>query len=162
MSTDKREDLAFLKEKGFKWNPAYDIICSYMADNENKGLVMVGSCGTGKSIILNSALPILFNMSRFVMCPVTAYDLSAHNFRKLLQRKFIAIDEIGREFIGNDYGSKFEMLEIIADHCEKNGKLLFLTSNLSYEALLTRYGEPCIDRLKKICKWVEFTGESCR
>lgn len=149
----------------FQWYKSYESVAEWLTDNENKGIVLIGSTGTGKSRILNSTIPIAFSMLKpngIIVQPVTSYDLSANNFRRLLERKYISIDEIGRECVGNDYGIKFEMLEIIADHCEKHGKLFFATTNLTYKQLIERYGEPCIMRLRKLCKWVEVTGQSMR
>lgn len=149
----------------FEWFMSYNSVAEWMVDNNSQGLILIGNTGTGKSRLLNSVIPIAFSLLEpkpLIIQPVCAYDLSTANFRKLLDKTFIAIDEIGREPVGNDYGSKFEMLEIIADHCEKQGKLFFATTNLSYDQLIIRYGEPCVLRLKKLCKWVEITGKSKR
>ena len=149
----------------FKWFASYEPVAEWLTDNETKGLILIGSTGTGKSRILNSTIPIAFSMLQpngIIIQPVTSYDLSATNFRRLLEKQYISIDEIGRECIGNDFGSKFEMLEIIADHCEKHGKLFFATTNFTYKQLIERYGEPCIMRLRKLCKWVEVVGDNMR
>lgn len=150
--------------KEFEWLQNYDKVAQWLCDNESMGIILLGYTGTGKSRFLNSTIPIAFSLLErpLIIQPVCAYDLSTQNFRKLLEKTFIAIDEIGREPVGNDYGSKFEMLEIIADHCEKYGKLFFATTNFTYDQLLARYGEPCLKRLIKLCKWIEFTSKSKR
>jgi len=149
----------------FKWEKEYQGVAEWLVNNKGKGLCMIGASGKGKSRIMYSTVPIgmyALSPSR-ILRPVKAYDLHPSMFRSYLaETTYIAIDEIGREPLANEYGVKYEMLEIVADHCEHYGKLLFLTSNIPYENLVLRYGQPCVDRITKICKTIIFTGETNR
>ena len=39
---------------------------------------------------------------------------------------------------------------------------MFITTNLTEEQILSRYGERTLDRLRQLCLTVRFTGESLR
>ena len=44
----------------FVWLPEYDQIVDWMTNTNDKGLMLMGDCGRGKSLILNYVLPVLF------------------------------------------------------------------------------------------------------
>ena len=48
------------------------------------------------------------------------------------------------------------------DAAERYNRPMFITTNLTEEQILARYGERTLDRLGHLCKTVKFTGESLR
>ena len=72
------------------------------------------------------------------------------------------LDDIGVEADINDYGTKRLAFDEIIDNAEKTGNLLVITSNLSGEQLLAKYGERATERIKSTTKRILFTGESMR
>ena len=52
--------------------PEYDEVIDWMTNTGDKGLMLMGDCGRGKSIILNGVLPVLFKMKDKVLQPVHA------------------------------------------------------------------------------------------
>ena len=63
--------------KNFEYLDEYDSVVKWMVNTDGKGLLMAGSCGRGKSVILNGVLPLLFR-ARFnkVLRPVAARNLN--------------------------------------------------------------------------------------
>jgi DNA replication protein DnaC len=45
----------------YKHLSAYDEIIDWMVDTKGKGLILMGECGLGKSTILKSVIPAIFN-----------------------------------------------------------------------------------------------------
>jgi DNA replication protein DnaC len=158
-----------IDKKNFKWLPEYDQVAAYLSNNQGKGLAMLGNSGRGKSIILFRILPVLFRMLRSEGCPnglivkpLPAFDLSKTDVFAYSKRKIFAIDELGREPKFNDYGEKYEALDYIIDNAERNAKLLYFTTNSKPKGIEDRYGKHFLDRLNKLCTFIEFVGPSLR
>ena len=56
--------------------PEYDEIIDWMTNTDDKGLMLMGDCGRGKSVILNYVLPVLFRIKNRVLLPVHAQDMA--------------------------------------------------------------------------------------
>ncbi|MCF8218676.1 MAG: hypothetical protein K9J21_06810 [Bacteroidales bacterium] len=154
----KQTDKTF---KDFKYLPEYDKIVDWMFDTQGRGLCLTGDVGRGKSTILLNVLPVLFKLKNKILHPVTA-DMLPENYKTLLKRKFVGIDEFGVEPVTNDYGQKFEAFNTVINDAEMKLKPLFLTTNLSSSEINDRYGERTIDRIDRLCKIVKFQGQSLR
>ena len=101
--------------------PEYDEVIDWMTNTDDKGLMLMGDCGRGKSVILNGVLPVLFRMKNRVLQPVHAQNFSAEvpnqrlawgerpatHLDRLLTNGYPAIDELGIEPMMNDYGEKY-------------------------------------------------------
>lgn len=156
--------------------PEYDEIIEWMTDTDDKGLMLAGDCGRGKSIILNYVLPVLFRLKSRILLPVHAQDIckelpnqqSYYGQRpqtyldRLLNSPFPSIDELGVESMMNDYGEKSEGFNMILNAAERYHRPVFITTNLDEEHLLNRYGDRTADRLTHLCRTVHFVGESLR
>ena len=42
------------------WLPEYEEVARWLADNQGKGLLCIGNCGRGKTVITRDVLPLLF------------------------------------------------------------------------------------------------------
>ncbi len=157
--------------------PEYEDIIDWMTDTKDKGLLLIGDCGRGKSLILNYVLPVLFRMKEkgfravhaqemykehpnqqyygFYQRPVTYLDL-------LLKSHYPAIDELGVEGQYNDYGEKSEGFNLILNAAERYHRPVFVSTNLTEEDILNRYGERTLDRLMHLCRTIRFKGDSLR
>jgi len=157
IETFKKIDKTFNK---FEWLPEYDQITEWMTDTKGKGLALFGSVGRGKTVINTFILPVLFRHAwRKVVIPKTAIELT----RETINSNWaLSIDDIGTENIVNDYGTKIDIVTEAINHAEHKSKLLFLTSNLTEKELINRYGLRTLDRIKRLCKIVIFTGKSLR
>lgn len=157
--------------------PEYNEVIEWMTSTNGKGLLLIGDCGRGKSLILNYVLPVLFRMKGCGFRTVHAQDLyKEHPYQQyygyyqrpatyldLLEKaKFPAVDELGVEGQYNDYGEKTEGFNLILNAAERYLRPVFVSTNLTEEELLNRYGERTLDRLMHLCKTVRFKGESLR
>ncbi len=161
----------------FQWLDEYSHIKSWIMNTEGKGLLLMGSCGRGKSVIASGVIPVLFRMKGKYLRPVHAQDMTKptpqqpylaygqrpETWLDYLQRcSFPIIDELGVEMQMNDYGEKCEGFNLVINAAERYNRPMFITTNLTEEQILARYGERTLDRLGHLCKTVKFTGDSLR
>ena len=157
--------------------PEYFEVKHWMLDTKGKGLLLMGSCGRGKSVIASGVIPVLFRMKGYTLHPVHAQDMNKptpqqpylgygqrpETWLDYLQRSnFPIIDELGVEMQVNDYGEKCEGFNLVINAAERFNRPMFITTNLTEEQILARYGERTLDRLAHLCKTVRFSGESLR
>ena len=155
----------------------YYQIFSWMQNTEGKGLLLMGSCGRGKSVIASGIIPVLFRMRGMILHPVHAQDMHKptpqqpylgygqrpETWLDYLQRtKFPIIDELGSEMAFNDYGEKCEGFNLVINAAERYNRPMFITTNLTEDQILSRYGERTLDRLVHLCLTVKFSGQSLR
>lgn len=145
------------------WNEHnYRPIVDWMSDNHGKGLLMLGGCGLGKSLIGMYILPLLINdVHKKIVNIYNAQELN-QKIDEILRLHIIYIDDIGTEDNLNSYGNKRMPFAELCDAAEKKGKLLILSTNLTVKEMTLRYGERVVDRLIAITKVVPFMGDSLR
>lgn len=90
-----------------EWNENnYRPIVDWMADNKGKGLLMLGGCGLGKSLIGMYILPLLIkDVHRKVVNIFNAQELNK-KIDEILNMHIVYIDDIGTEDNLNSYGNK--------------------------------------------------------
>lgn len=157
--------------------PEYAAITEWMTATKGQGLLLMGDCGRGKSVIITGVVPVLLTMKGYCSVSIHAddfcrpypfaastagYDPKMSNLDYLLRSPFPIIDELGVEPLVNDYGEKWEGFNRIVNSAERYLRPLFVTTNLTKEELLRRYGERTFDRLSRLCCVVEFSGDSLR
>ena len=149
--------------KKAEWNERnYRPIVDWMTDNKGRGLLMVGSCGLGKSLIGKYILPYLIrDACRKVVNVFNAQELNSKP-DEIIGYHIIYIDDIGTENVSNIYGNKRIPFMELCDATEQKGKLLMCSTNLTIEELKEKYGDRTVDRLKSTTKVVPFIGESLR
>lgn len=145
------------------WNEAnYRPIVNWMTDNQGRGLLMIGNCGLGKSLIGKYILPYLIRDScRKVVNIFSAQELN-NKPDEILSYHIVYIDDIGTENVSNIYGNKRIPFMELCDAAEQKGKLLICSTNLTLDELSEKYGERTIDRLRATTKVVPFVGQSLR
>lgn len=142
--------------------PEYDQVIDWMANNQGKGLLLAGSCGRGKSIILMGVLPILMNRKFNKILTTYHADQIPAQVDQIKRKWAIAIDEVGHEPHVNDYGVRIEGFNTIMNEAERRAALLFLSTNLNAQQITDRYGVRTTDRMLGLCRVVRFTGLSLR
>lgn len=144
------------------WLPEYSEIASWLEGNNGLGLLCYGNCGRGKSLICGKIIPILLH--HYCRKIVSCYDSQTMNNNpdEVKNKHIIYIDDVGIENISVKYGEKRLVFPEIVDEAEKKGKLLILSTNLSKDEILQKYGERTMDRLNAITKRVRFVGKSLR
>ncbi len=145
------------------WNESnYRPVVDWMTNNQGRGLLMIGNCGLGKSLIGKYILPYLIRVScRKVVNVFSAQELN-NKPDEILTYHIIYIDDIGTENISNIYGNKRIPFMELCDAAEQKGKLLICSTNLTLDELTEKYGERTIDRLRATTKVVPFVGRSLR
>lgn len=144
------------------WNEEYDDVCKWLTDNNGRGMLVIGTCGTGKTLICGKIIPVLINcLCNLIVYPYNSQDMN-QRLDDIKSKHLIYIDDIGIENISNQYGNKRMAFPEIVDDAEKKSKILIGTSNLSIEELEAKYGVRTIDRLRAIVDIVVFTGTSLR
>ena len=157
--------------------PEYDEIIDWMHDTRGLGLLLIGDCGRGKSIIATCLVPVLLGIKNLNTYPVHADDFNkpypfaantmgmdpkSSNLDYLTKCPYPVIDELGVETLINDYGERYEGFNRIINAAERYFRPMFVSTNLSKDEMLNRYGERTLARTKPLCPIVESRGESLR
>lgn len=141
--------------------PEHDEIIDWMMDTKGKGLILVGDCGRGKSSIITGVIPVIFNMKYGkLIFPMPATEML--NAKNLLQTSFYCIDDVGTESIKNNFGEKSEVFASVMDDAERRFKPVFISTNLTGQQIIDRYGKRTMDRIVRLCRIIKFKGNSFR
>lgn len=140
----------------------------------NKGIMLVGKYGCGKTLILQSLMQVYNTVIRTmnVRKPIFEFQKSTHLQRILLAKGIecyakrpLLIDELGREpkqvmDFGNE---KSPLIELLCDRYDR-GAWTMATSNFTLDTLSsdTHYGRMTGDRLSAMFNIVELKGNSKR
>lgn len=145
-----------------QWLPEYDDVVAWLENNEGRGLLCLGNCGRGKTLVCSRFIPVLEYLfyKKFVSC-YDAIDLN-NKIDEMKQKNLVSVDDIGTESEYLRYGEHRQPFSELVDSSEKTGMLLLLTTNLTTEQLKQRYGIHTYDRLHKLTKVVQFIGDSLR
>jgi DNA replication protein DnaC len=151
-----------LQEVGFEWLPEYGEIAAWLENSRGLGLFLHGSCGRGKSMLARYVIPAI--LLKYCAKKMTCYDSREMNrlTDEVLSKRLISLDEIGVENVSVDYGNRRDAFFEVMDSVEKEGKLVVVSTNLSGEEVLRRYGERVFERIVATTKQVEFKGGSLR
>lgn len=148
--------------KDFNWLPEYEKIIEWMVNPNKKGLLLSGDPGRLKTITTTLIFPVLWHqLYGFIVKPVEASEIEL-NMQLFKNSPIINIDDVGTEPTINDFGSKYEPFSRLVDFCEKNSKILIITTNYSRKEMWTRYGTRTVDRLDLLCEPIPFKGDSFR
>lgn len=148
--------------KQYQPQPEYKEVVNWLENNNSKGLLLYGNCGRGKSFIARYVIPaILLKYRQKAFTIVNATDMN-EMINELKYKKYLVIDDLGCEFTANIYGNKRNAFDEIIDAAEQRGNLLVITSNLTIDELMQRYGERVLGRLKALTTRISFTGDSLR
>lgn len=152
-----------VNENDFEMLPEYKEVIQWLSASQGKGILMTGANGRGKTAILKGVIPLIFKSRGYNLRVLNSTEINPNDFHEYLRKKkFIAIDEVGKDSIIKDYGNVKDPVEAAIDHCEDHIKLLLMTSNLTAEQIKSRYGNRTLDRIRRLCKIVVFKGESFR
>lgn len=146
----------------YTWLNEYDDIAEWCENNNGRGLLIMGNCGLGKTLICGKILPILINHYCQKVIYITNAQLLNKDIDFILKQHLIYIDDIGTESVSVKFGERRLPFAELVDEAEKKGKLLIITTNLTPEEIEEKYGTRTIDRLHSITKAVKLSGKSFR
>lgn len=142
--------------------PEYDAIIDWMIDTKGKGLILSGSCGRGKTVIISYVIPLLFNHCfGKIIHPINAEDIP-QEIKQYKKQWIYCIDDLGTESQVNNFGEKCEGFSTLMNIAENRIKPVFISTNLNSKEIITRYGVRTLDRIIRLCYPVKFEGESLR
>lgn len=128
-----------------QWLPEYDAVADWLSDNQGKGLMCIGDCGRGKTVITRDILSVLFAKTIRVRFqdgttghPVYNYFLAKElksRWAEVERCKIVCVDDVGTEAIAKVYGETHNYFSELVDLCNDRDKLLICSTNLSQEQL---------------------------
>jgi DNA replication protein DnaC len=128
-----------------QWLPEYDGVVEWLADNQGKGLMCIGDCGRGKTIITRDILPVIFKRyitiqysDGWVGHPPYNYFLAKElksRWAEIERCKVICVDDVGTEPIAKVYGETHNYFSELVDLCNDRDKLLICSTNLTQAQL---------------------------
>lgn len=145
--------------------PAF--ICEF--EEAKKGLLLIGTVGTGKSTVLKAMACAMD--AEYLSVPELAVMFSKRGADALMQvvneaQKWdLFLDDLGAEKDLKSYTNAFPIEEIIFkryDLWKACGARLHLSTNLSGDQIEERYGVRVRDRLREMTTVVSCTGRSLR
>lgn len=181
--------LAYAIGPSAQWLPEYDEVADWLSDNQGKGLMCIGDCGRGKTVITRDILSVLFAKTIRVRFqdgttghPVYNYFLAKElksRWAEVERCKIICVDDVGTEAIAKVYGETHNYFAELVDICNDRDKLLICSTNLTqvqlfggrdddpesptYNQILpARYDQRIFSRLVGNTVRVWFEGEDLR
>ena len=128
-----------------QWLPEYDLVAEWLADNQGKGLMCIGDCGRGKTVITRDILPQIFKhyitiqySDGWVGHPPYNYFLAKElksRWSEIERCKVICVDDVGTEPIAKVYGETHNYFSELVDLCNDRDKLLICSTNLTQAQL---------------------------
>ena len=109
-----------------QWLPEYDAVADWLSDNQGKGLMCIGDCGRGKTIITRDILPLVFKnyiqihdtRDDYWYHPVYSYFQAKElksRWDEIVRGKVICIDDVGTEPIAKVYGETHNYFSELVD-----------------------------------------------
>jgi len=151
---------------------ALSFICTYLQKCEGvdhkKGIMIVGDIGTGKTLMLKTAIKIIekHTIKRFKQLhskEVAEAIKEAESGIRSLKKMPMLIDDIGKEQKeAKDYGSAFNPIPDLFALRWDFGSWTFATCNYNFDDLVNFYGRSTVDRMNQMFNIITLKGESRR
>lgn len=134
-----------------------------LLENTNgKHLCLLGSCGTGKTLLATKIIPLIFNASfKKIFKVIKACDLN-DRLQEVKSYPFVVIDDFGTESTAVNFGNKVEVFNEVIDSVEGRKCFFVLTSNLDANQIKQKYGVRTYDRLRGLFKVIQVNEKSMR
>jgi len=148
--------------KEFVWLPEYNHVAAWLHNNEGRGLCLYGTNGSGKTILIQKAIPLLIlrHCSKVIRC-FNYFDLNNHA-DNIINLRLLSIDDAGMEQEGIIYGNKRWVFPEIMDIAEKKKNVVLISSNLNGQGFCDKYGVRTFERIVATTKRIEFNYKSLR
>lgn len=137
-------------------------VIEYLADTQGKHLLLLGSCGTGKTLLATKIIPLIF-MSKLgkIFKVIKACDLN-DRLQEAKEYPFVVIDDFGTESTAVNFGNKVEAFNEVIDSVEGRKCFFVVTSNLDANQIKQKYGVRTYDRLRGLFKVIQVNEKSMR
>jgi len=144
----------------------------------NKGLLLMGKTGTGKTVYLKSLALMMGYTNNFKFKIYTGFDMEhiyqldsnnmkVFNLEQALKSKMFGIDDLGEEHTtikryGTEINVGIDTLTKRHRAFTDNGYLTFATSNLNSTTLANKYGARIESRVHEMFNLIGVKGEDLR
>lgn len=164
-----------------EWLPEYEQVADWLADNKGKGLLCIGDCGRGKTIITTRILPQLIatgvirceDGSRLARPEVFGARDLKERMEEILRQRIVIIDDLGTEPVARVFGETHNYFNELVNEIERRGKMLICSTNLTVEQLFGyetpsgqymegHYDERTKSRINKLTRRIYFEGDDMR
>lgn len=137
-------------------------VFKYFEDTNGKHLCLLGTCGTGKTLLATKIIPLIFcaNFQK-IFKVIKACDLS-ERLQEAKSYPFVVIDDFGTESTAVNYGNKVEAFNEVIDSVEGRKCFVVVTSNLDANQIKQKYGVRTYDRLRGLFKVIQVNEKSMR
>lgn len=137
-------------------------VIKYLQDTRGKHLLLLGSVGTGKTLIATKLIPLLiFANFKKIFKVYKATDLS-EELNEAKKYPFVVIDDFGTETTAVNYGNKVEAFSEWLDSVEGRDCYVIATTNLDANQIKAKYGVRTYDRLRGLFKVIQVNEKSMR
>jgi hypothetical protein len=132
----------------------------------DKGIFLMGSLGSGKTIMLRGLTKVIGKLTDRLFQYISAYDLSKKviaNGTEPYSRAPYMIDDLGKENnVIKDYGTDCRpMVELFASRYD-NGAITFVTTNYNMKTFADKYGDQTVERWLEMFNFIEMKSKSRR
>jgi hypothetical protein len=134
--------------------------------NIDKGILLQGSIGTGKTILLRGFAGVIGKVLDRNFEYYSAFDINRLIVKEGIEKyskRPLLIDDLGKEQeIVKDYGTDVRpILELFASRYD-TGAITFLTTNYNNETFVKKYGAQTVDRFIETFNFIQLNGKSRR
>lgn len=137
-------------------------VIKYLENTHGKHLCLLGSCGTGKTLLATKIIPLLFSANlQKIFKVIKACDLS-ERLQEAKSYPFVVIDDFGTESTAVNFGNKVEAFNEVIDSVEGRKCFVVVTSNLDANQIKQKYGVRIYDRLRGLFKVIQVNDKSMR
>lgn len=151
------------------------IVLWYCNDNRfkgniNKGIILSGNCGTGKTMTIEILFDIIEFGDKKKPLLINVRDLQSiymkndiDSIDRLKKRFLIMIDDVGVESTDvKNYGNTLEPFNDLFDYRYRNRLETIITTNLTPEKIKEFYGDRILDRFKEMFNEYVYEFKSLR
>jgi DNA replication protein DnaC len=161
---------------------AFSQIATWHASKTRKGLFLLGDVGTGKTHLMKCLLKNFGNNSSIRIRPMQElvmlwhenkgreggfwYDAFGIYENRVEDSHNYILDDVGQEQVVNYFGEKMELFSRLITRIyagyEQHGNGSYITTNLTRNEFISRYGARVADRIADMCETIEFKGKTLR
>ena len=137
-------------------------VFKFLENTNGKHLCLLGTCGTGKTLLATKIIPIIFcaNFQK-IFKVIKACDLN-DRLQEAKGYPFVVIDDFGTESTAVNFGNKVEAFSEVIDSVEGRKCFFVVTSNLDANQIKHKYGVRTYDRLRGLFKVIQVNEKSMR
>jgi DNA replication protein DnaC len=137
-------------------------VFNFFENTNGKHLCLLGTCGTGKTLLATKVIPLIFAAYfRKIFKVIKACDLS-ERLQEAKEYPFVVIDDFGTESTAVNFGNKIEAFNEVIDSVEGRKCFFVVTSNLDANQIKQKYGIRTYDRLRGLFKVIQVNEKSMR